>query len=168
MHVYFVSFTSIVELFFLIKHHFVPPSVKFLLVGLGVMVLNATFNNILFILWWSVLLVEVNLSCRRSLTNFITQLCTKYTSPWIGFELPILVVMGTDCTSSCKSNYHTITTTTALNYFLNKCSRKGYYQSLWQNVTFLLQLSAVLLEIIILVANQQKLVPSYWLCTWNT
>jgi hypothetical protein len=33
--------------------------------------------------------------------------------PWPGFELTTLVVIGTDCTGSCKSNYHTITTTTA-------------------------------------------------------
>ena len=50
------------------------------------------------------------LTCRKSLTNFITQCCIKYTSPWAGFELTSLVVMGTDCTGSCKSNYHTITT----------------------------------------------------------
>jgi hypothetical protein len=30
------------------------------------------------------------------------------------FELTTLVVLGTDCTDSCKSNYHTITTTMAL------------------------------------------------------
>jgi hypothetical protein len=35
------------------------------------------------------------------------------TSPWTGFELTILVMIGTDCTGSCKSNHHTITTTTA-------------------------------------------------------
>jgi hypothetical protein len=34
-------------------------------------------------------------------------------SPWAGFALITLVVIGTDCTSSCKFNYHTITTTTA-------------------------------------------------------
>ena len=28
----------------------------------------------------------------------------------VGFELTTLVVIGTDCTISCKSNYHTITT----------------------------------------------------------
>ena len=28
------------------------------------------------------------------------------------FELTTLIVIGTDCTSSCKSNYHMITTTT--------------------------------------------------------
>jgi hypothetical protein len=28
-----------------------------------------------------------------------------------GFELTTLVVIGTDCTGSCKSNYHMITTT---------------------------------------------------------
>jgi hypothetical protein len=27
----------------------------------------------------------------------------------VGFELTTLVVIGTDCTGSCKSNYHTIT-----------------------------------------------------------
>jgi len=30
-----------------------------------------------------------------------------------GFELKTLVVIGTDCIGSCKSNYYTITTTTA-------------------------------------------------------
>jgi hypothetical protein len=29
-----------------------------------------------------------------------------------GFQFTTLVVTGTDCTGSCKSNYHTITTTT--------------------------------------------------------
>jgi len=39
-----------------------------------------------------------------------------YTSPWTGFELTTLVVIGTDCRGSCKSNYHTITTTAAPGY----------------------------------------------------
>ena len=30
-----------------------------------------------------------------------------------GFKLTTLVVIGTDCTGSCKSNYRTITTTAA-------------------------------------------------------
>jgi len=29
---------------------------------------------------------------------------------WTRFELTMLVVIGTDCTGSCKSNYHTIMT----------------------------------------------------------
>jgi len=33
--------------------------------------------------------------------------------PWVGLEITILVVIGNDCIGSCKSNYHTITTTTA-------------------------------------------------------
>jgi hypothetical protein len=32
---------------------------------------------------------------------------------WAGFELTTLVVIGTDCIGSCKSNYHTMTTTTS-------------------------------------------------------
>jgi hypothetical protein len=32
---------------------------------------------------------------------------------WVWFELTTLEVIGTDCIGSCKSNYHTIMTTTA-------------------------------------------------------
>jgi hypothetical protein len=55
-------------------------------------------------------------TCRKSLTNYITTCCIEYTSPCGGFELttPVMVI-GTDCTGSCKSNYHMITTTTARN-----------------------------------------------------
>jgi hypothetical protein len=35
------------------------------------------------------------------------------TSPRAGFELIILVVIGTDCTGSFKSNYHEILSSTA-------------------------------------------------------
>jgi hypothetical protein len=35
----------------------------------------------------------------------------EYTSPWAGFELTMLVVIGTDCTGSCKFSYYAITTT---------------------------------------------------------
>ena len=52
------------------------------------------------------------LTCRLSLTNFITCFI-EYTSPWTGFKLTCLVVIGTDCTGSYKSNYHTITSMTA-------------------------------------------------------
>ena len=44
-------------------------------------------------------------TCRKSLTNFITSCCIKYTSPWSGFDLTTLAVIDTDCTGSCKSNY---------------------------------------------------------------
>jgi hypothetical protein len=40
----------------------------------------------------------------------------SYTSPWSRFELTTSVVIGTDCIGNCKSNYHMITTTTALIY----------------------------------------------------
>jgi hypothetical protein len=44
---------------------------------------------------------------------FNAKLQIQYTSPWSRFELKIPVVIGTDCIGSCKSNYHTITATTA-------------------------------------------------------
>ena len=82
-----------------------------------VMVFNATFNNISFISWRSALLVEETQStqrttCCKSPTNFIIYCCIEDTLPWTRFELKTSVVIGTDCTCSCKSNYHTITITT--------------------------------------------------------
>ena len=53
------------------------------------------------------------LTCRKSLTNFITYGCIEYISPWAGFELTTSMVLGTDCAGSCKSNYHTIRATSA-------------------------------------------------------
>ena len=50
-----------------------------------VMVFSTTFNNISVISWWSVLLMED-------------------TGVW--FKLTTLVVIGTDCMGSYKSNYH--------------------------------------------------------------
>jgi hypothetical protein len=72
---------------------------------------NATFNNISIISWWSVLLVEETggpgenhwpvTNHWQTLSHIIVHLTTS-------------VVIDTDCIGSCKSNYHTITTTTAL------------------------------------------------------
>ena len=50
-------------------------------------------------------------TCQKSLTNFYHIML--YTFPWSIFESTSSVVIGTDCIGSCKSNYHTITATTA-------------------------------------------------------
>ena len=42
----------------------------------------------------------------------VTECFIEYTSPWTGLELTTLVVIGTDCICTCKSNCHMITTTT--------------------------------------------------------
>jgi hypothetical protein len=57
------------------------------------------------------------------------QCCMEYTSPWTGFELTTLVVIGNDCNDyigSCKSNYNTITatTTSSCHWKKNITSRK--------------------------------------------
>ena len=92
------------------------------MVRVRIMVFNSNFSNISVISWRSVLLVEETEvpgknppTCRKSLTNFIILCCIEYTS---GFELTTLVVVGTDCISTCsyKSNYYTITTTATQNY----------------------------------------------------
>ena len=52
------------------------------------------------------------LTCRKSLTNFITWCCMEYPSPSTWFELTTL---GTDCTDICKSNDQMIMTMMAHN-----------------------------------------------------
>ena len=81
------------------------------------MVFNTTFKNISFFSWRSVLLVEKIRVPREnhwpSVSHWQTLSYYKISaSPWSGFELTTLVVIGTDCIGSCKSNYHMITTTT--------------------------------------------------------
>jgi hypothetical protein len=89
------------------------------------MVFNATFNNISIISWLLVLLMDetgVPVENLRPVAShwqtyhimFFHFCCIEYTSPRAGFELTTLVVIGTDSTGSCKSNYHTIMTTTAM------------------------------------------------------
>ena len=63
-------------------------------------------------------------------------LSVLYTSPWSIFELTTSVVIGTDCIGSCKSNYNTITITTAP----DKCRRWNiqlhqYVASHWQTLS---------------------------------
>ena len=81
-----------------------------------VMLFNATFNNISAISWLSVLLVEETgvpgenhrpaaSPCETLSPNVVssTPLLSRAT-------LTTLLVIGTDCIGSYKSNYHTITT----------------------------------------------------------
>ena len=65
------------------------------------------------------------LTCRKSLTNFLALCCTKYTSPWVGFKLTTLVVIGTNNIGSCNTNYHTSTTRRPLVYSTNTLVNKS-------------------------------------------
>ena len=82
------------------------------------MVFNATFNNISVIWWRSGLLVEetgIPGEIHRPVTSHWPTLSHNVVSStprqWAKFELTASVVIWIDCTCSCKSNYHTITTT---------------------------------------------------------
>ena len=75
--------------------------------GVRVMVFDATFNNISNISWLSF----IGGGNRKKKQSFLPQVTDKLIT-WAGFKLTTLVVIGTDCIDSCKSNYHTITTMT--------------------------------------------------------
>ena len=55
------------------------------------------------------------LTCRKSLTNYCIKLVHLLMSGIRTHNFTV-VVIGTDCTGSCKSNYHTIMTMTALRW----------------------------------------------------
>jgi hypothetical protein len=82
------------------------------------MVFNATFNNISVIPWMSVLLAEdtrVPWEYHRPVISHWQTLSHNVVSITLRHERDsnsYLLVMGTDCIGSCKSNYHTIMTTT--------------------------------------------------------
>ena len=85
--------------------------------------INAPINNISVILWLSVWFVE-----QTRVSTDLSQVTDNYRIKWYRVHLAMnkirnhnfttLVGLGTDCTSNCKSNYHTITTTTTRKYYL--------------------------------------------------
>ena len=127
------------------------------------MVFNATFNNISAISWWSVLLVEetrvlwenhwpVTSHWQTLSYNVVSSIPT-----WTGFEFTALVVIDTDFIDSCKSNYHTITTTKLSSHTTPICTNYHIY---W-NSTITLSIMAV--------GHVNQELPtcrSTWLHTW--
>jgi hypothetical protein len=71
------------------------------------MVFNTTFNDISVISWQSILLVEETTDLSQVTDKLYHIKLYWIHLAWAGFELTMLVVIGTDCIGSYKSNYHT-------------------------------------------------------------
>jgi hypothetical protein len=56
---------------------------------------------------------STNKTDRHDITEILFKMLYWVHLSWAGFELATLIVIGTDCIGSCKSNYHAITATTA-------------------------------------------------------
>ena len=93
-----------------------------------IMVFNTKFNNISFISWWSVLLMEETRVTGKN-TNLLRITDKLYHIMLYPVHLAMsrirthngLVVIYTDCIGSCKSNYHMIMTTTMNNMMDYRC-----------------------------------------------
>ena len=88
------------------------------------MVFNATFDNISVISWRSVLLGDETVGTGENQWHVAShwQILSHYVVHLAQIELTTSVVISTDCIGSCKSNYHTITATTALATIYEKTS----------------------------------------------
>jgi hypothetical protein len=63
--------------------------------------------------WWRKPEYPEKTTKQHQVTDKLYNIMYRVHLAWVGFELKTLVVIGTDCIGSCKSNYHTITTRTA-------------------------------------------------------
>jgi hypothetical protein len=60
-------------------------------------------------------------TCRKSLTKLYHIMLYRVHHAWAWFELITLVVIDTDCTGSCKSNYHAIMKLKSRCYWIIVC-----------------------------------------------
>ena len=104
--------------------------------GLGLWCL-AALSTLSVISWWSALLVrKPKYSEKTTDPPLVTDKLYHIMLHWLrlayaGFELTTLLVIGTYCIGSCKSNYNTITTTTDPAK-IQKTDKHKYVKIVWE------------------------------------
>ena len=86
--------------------------------------------------WWRKTEMGVPGENRQPVTSHwqtLSHNIAKYTPPWTGIKLTALVVIGTDCTGSCKSKHHMTMTACISHWYLNLTVKRLFSFTLWCN-----------------------------------
>jgi hypothetical protein len=124
-----------------------------------------TFQWLCWILYLYKQFLRLGQNIPLSYSLLLSHNVVSSTPLWTGFALTTLVVIGTDCTGSCKFYYHTITITTApincqWHYLLIICFKW------WRSVLYACNVSVFKIDLILMLVWTEMKTTDYHL-SWS-